>query len=105
MSVVDIWWEIAAPLLVLAGFAWCIPTLLARWLPEAIIALILNAIVSALLLICLSGAYIYFSWEASVYTHMLAIAALGAGSKTILVWGPIVILALSVQPQKWRPDL
>lgn len=105
--------EILLPLLVLAAFAWAIPIYLMQFFPQSLGGLLWNGIVSAALLIVLCAAYILFSWDVLERDGMPAIdtwqllflAAVLRGLKFSMFWGPILVLALVVQPQKWRPDL
>lgn len=105
--------EIALPLIILGGFAWIIPTLLARVLPHSMVWLAGNFAISATLLILLCGAYMYWTWDLTERDAMIGldtnllvfISAVVRARLAALVWLPILVLALVVQPQKWRPEL
>ncbi|MEL6550366.1 MAG: hypothetical protein AAFQ54_08995 [Pseudomonadota bacterium] len=97
------------PGVVLAVAAWVIPTWLGRRLPESMLALGANLAVSALALWVLSalafaGSYALQGVPAAALVDG-ALHFAGLGRLAGLLWGPVLLLALAVQPQTWRPEL
>ena len=95
---VDIIW----PTAVFFVLAWCIPACLARFVPMSVTGLFINLICSAGIMIT-SGTF-----------YMWLVGGIDAGEgfmflpirhsmRFALIWAPVLILALIVQPQKWRP--
>ena len=101
--------SLIAPALVLVAVAWLLPTLLGRFLPESMLALGANLAVSALALWVVSAVGFALSYaQQGVPLPVLLDGGehfAGLGRMAGLVWGPILLLALAVQPQKWRPEL
>ena len=102
-------WVLIAPVVLIVVIAALVPTLLARKLPETMAALAVNLILSACMLWGLSAVFfgVMYSWQgvpvAVVIAGSLHLMILGA--KAGLLWAPIILLVLAVQPQKWRPEL
>jgi len=97
------------PTLVLVALAWIIPTQVAKRMPETFRALFVNLLFSASAL-----------WGASAFGFALSYAVQGVpfaellpgathfirlGLMAGMLWGPILLLALAMEPQKWRPEL
>jgi hypothetical protein len=98
------------PVLVLAGAAFAVPRLLAFVLPEGVVPLMMNAVLSTLVLFALSAAFfalLYF-WQ-GVPLAQLADAGLWAsvgffgrlGLMAAIIWAPIMILSVAGLPRKW----
>ncbi|MEM6729604.1 MAG: hypothetical protein AAF618_13960 [Pseudomonadota bacterium] len=101
--------ELLAPGIVLVAVAWLLPTFVARRMPETFRALFVNLVFSAAALWGLAALGFAVSYAAqgiplavltSGFSHFVYLGALSG-----LLWGPIVLLALAMEPQKWRPDL
>ncbi|MEO0486279.1 MAG: hypothetical protein AAF092_10245 [Pseudomonadota bacterium] len=97
------------PALVLAALAWVLPTWLAGRLPETMLALGANLALSAVVLWLFAAAGFAVSYALQgvpldrlwpLVDHFVSL-----GRTAALFWGPILLLALAMQPQTWRPDL
>ena len=94
--------DIIIPIAAFLVMAWCLPTFLARFVPMSVTGLIMNGIFSIVVLTVLGASYMWW------------LGGIGAGEgfmfltirhsvRFALIWAPVLILALIVQPQKWRP--
>jgi hypothetical protein len=98
------------PALLLAIAAFVVPRLLAGGLPEGVAALMLNAFLSTLILIALSGV---FFWGLYLFQGLqiaqLADQGLAANIVTFgrlglmsgLIWAPIMVLSVAGLPRRW----
>ena len=97
------------PGIVLAALAWIIPTWLGHRLPETMLALGANLAVSAFILWVLSaiGFAVSYAIQGVPMAQLIqgAVHFAGLGRLAALFWGPILLLALAMQPQHWRPEL
>ena len=98
------------PALVLAIFGFVVPRLLARVLPEGVLPLLLNALLSTLLMFVLAalmffGLYVMRGAEAErlletgLAPTVLFFGQLGLASA--LIWAPIMLLSVAGLPRKW----
>lgn len=101
--------ELILPMIILVGAAFWVPYRLAQELPESYPALAWNLCVSVLtiwIFACLIVSILYLWQGFSILEvfgggdHVVWVAA-----QTALIWLPIVLLQLAMQPQHWRPDL
>lgn len=101
--------SLIGPAVVLVTLAWGLPTWLARQLPESMLALGANLAVSAVALWVLSALGFAVSYALQGVPLSVLLDGIehfaGLGRVSGLFWGPILLLALAVQPQKWRPEL
>lgn len=101
--------ELIAPAIVLVALAWLVPTFLARHLPETMLALGVNLAVSAVILWVFAALAFAVSYALQGIPFELLTQGVvhfaGLGRSSVLFWGPILLLAIVMQPQKWRPDL
>ncbi|MEM1235285.1 MAG: hypothetical protein AAGH70_14280 [Pseudomonadota bacterium] len=101
--------ELILPALVLVAVAWIVPTWLGKRLPETMLALGANLAVSAFII----WVFAALAFATSYALQGVPVRALidgtqhfaGLGRASVLFWGPILLLAIVMQPQKWRPDL
>lgn len=98
------------PALVLATVAFIVPRLLARALPEGIAPLLVNAFLSTVILIALSGIFFWclYVWQGlevaqlarqGVAANIVSFGQLGLMSA--IIWAPIMILSVAGLPRKW----
>ena len=113
-TVLSNWSAMILPVAVLAVLAAFLPLWLARRLPESMVGLGVNLLISSgvLLFICV----LYFA-KFYVGQDIQALAVVGEhagavalhltrlGMMTALIWGPIVLAVLAMQPQRWRPEV
>lgn len=88
----------------LAIVAWLVPTLLVRLLPRNMSGLVTNGVLSSAILAALCMAWFVYLYGAAglrvwseVKWHFVLLAGQAA-----LVWGPVVVFTLSLQPQTWK---
>ncbi len=97
------------PGVVLVAVAWLVPTGLGRMLPQTMPGLGVNLIVSALVVWAGTALGFAASYAAQgvplreISQGTLHFARLGA--LAAMMWGPVVLLALAMLPQHWRPEL
>ncbi|MEL6608082.1 MAG: hypothetical protein AAFO93_04130 [Pseudomonadota bacterium] len=106
-------WEytvaLIGPAVILGALGWFVPTYLGRILPETLWGLGLNLVVSWILLTGFAIAVFAIAYWAEGAPANLVLSRAGlaqyAGSARIsaIVWGPLLLLALAIQPQRWRP--
>jgi hypothetical protein len=92
------------PLVGLAVVAWLVPWLLGKLVPEGVIWLLVNGVLSALLLAVISTAgfvWLYGDaggvvWREAPWHFVLLSAKAG------IVWGPVMVLSLSALPKRWK---
>lgn len=98
------------PALSLALLAWLVPKLVSMTLAEGARPLMLNALLSSIILFCLSGGYffvLYLSqgipfWKllepgwAAVVTYYGRL-----GLTAAIIWAPIMILSVAALPRTW----
>jgi len=99
------------PVAVLVAAAILVPRGLERMVPETLGGLVLNGAVSALVLILLSAGYFFLAylWRSTALLDLIGIAPgqtlghfLRLGFGAGLIWAPVVVLAVSTAPKRWR---
>ncbi|MEM1373246.1 MAG: hypothetical protein AAGF78_02560 [Pseudomonadota bacterium] len=101
--------ELILPALILVAVAWIVPTWLGKRLPETMLALGANLAVSAFIV----WVFAALAFAVSYALQGIPLATLvegtqhfaGLGRASVLFWGPILVLAIVMQPQNWRPEL
>lgn len=98
------------PALVLGAAAFAVPRVLARFLPEGVGALMLNALLATLVMCGLSAGVFFglYVWQGADAAQ-LAGQGLGAnivyfgrlGLSSALIWAPLLILSVAGLPRKW----
>lgn len=98
------------PALVLAIFGFIMPRLLARVLPEGVVPLLLNALLSTLLMFVLAALMFFALYvmrgaeaerllETGLARTVFFFGKLGLASA--LIWAPIMLLSVAGLPRKW----
>lgn len=93
MSVVG---DIAVPVLILMIVGGAGPYIWARFLPEGVRPLMLNAALSAAGC-ALASALLRLFWGALGLGDVVRWVAL-----TAIIWAPVVVLAIAQQPKRWK---
>ena len=102
---------LALPVLALIALAVAVPHALLRLMPESGWGLVLNAALSGAVLTGLAAAYFAWAYARSSPAVLDLFGArpgaaadylLGLGLKAGLVWGPVLVLAVSYLPRRWR---
>lgn len=101
---------LVVPVVILAVLAYGMPRLLARWLPEGVTPLMVNALLSTVLLFALSAVFfaLLYYWQ-GLPVGQLSDAGLAAGVgffgrlglMAAIIWAPIMILSVAGLPRKW----
>ena len=96
--------NLVLPLVGLAVLAWLVPWMLGKLLPEGVIWLLVNGVLSALLLAVVAAAgFVWLYGEAGGVVwreapwHFVLLSA-----KAGIVWGPVMVLSLSALPKRWK---
>ena len=98
------------PALLLAIAAFAVPRFMARLLPEGVTPLMVNAFLSTLTLIAVSGVFFWglYLWQglqvAQLAEQGLAANLVFFGRLALLsglIWAPIMILSVAGLPRKW----
>ncbi|PUB14140.1 hypothetical protein [Yoonia sediminilitoris] len=98
------------PALVLAALGFAVPRILARFLPEGVKPLFLNAFLSSILLFAASAAFFFclYLWQGAPMAEIMAAGALAnivffgrLGLIAAMIWAPIMILSVAGLPRKW----
>lgn len=98
------------PALLLAGIAFAIPRLWAWVLPEGVIPLVINAVLSTFVLFLLSAALFLclYLWQGARVEALLSsgwsanIVFFGKlGLVSAIIWAPIMVLSVAGLPRKW----
>lgn len=101
--------SLIGPAIVLVAVSWLLPTWLGKRLPESMLALGANLAVSAFLLWVVSGVAFAVSYALQGVPFAVLVEGTrhfaGLGRLAAMFWGPILLLALAMQPQNWRPEL
>jgi len=100
MENVNITLDVLLPLAVIAVCAWFVPKGLARWVRESLPGLWLNAALSGVVLSLLSGVIMLVALGQGAPS--LWLYAWWLGLKFAIVWVPIMLLSLVMQPQHWE---
>ena len=102
-------WTLIAPMVVLVALAFWVPHRLAQELPQSMGALGVNLAMSSVVLwaVSLVVLAVQYVWQGvpvlEIGRGMGHLA--GVGLQSALIWLPIILLQLAMQPQTWRPDL
>jgi hypothetical protein len=96
--------DIIIPIAAFLAMAWCLPTFLARFVPMSVTGLIMNGIFSIVVLTALGASYMWWLGGIGAGEGFMFLA-LWHSMRIALIWAPVVVLALIVQPQRWKPDL
>lgn len=98
-----------APMVVLVGMAFWVPVWFARRLTQDFRGLGINLLLSSLFLwFCALGivAGLYVWQKVPLGALLTGLPHIGfVAAQSVLIWVPIVLLQLAMQPQHWRPDL
>lgn len=96
--------NLVLPLVGLAVVAWLVPWLLGKLVPEGVIWLLVNGVLSALLLAVVAAAgFVWLYGEAGGVVwreapwHFVLLSV-----KAGIVWGPVMVLSLSALPKRWK---
>jgi len=98
------------PAAVLAAFAFAVPRVLARWLPEGVRPLLLNAFLSTVALFALSTVFfvLLYLWQGVPFSEIsqtgiaASIVFFGQlGLMAAIIWAPIMVLSVAGLPRKW----
>ncbi len=105
MSEINFTFEIILPVVSMWAMAWVIPSLLSRFLTKSTIGLVVNGIFSSTIMMAIGIAYLYFVIRSpEVGSSIEPIVAFASRSLSFaLLWAPILILNLIMQPQYWKP--
>ena len=105
MSEINFTFEIILPVVSMWAMAWVIPSLLSRFLTKSTIGLVVNGIFSSTIMMAIGIAYLYFVIRSpKVGSSIEPIVAFASRSLSFaLLWAPILILNLIMQPQYWKP--
>ena len=105
MSEINFTLEIILPVVAMWAMAWVIPSLLSRFLTKSTIGLVVNGIFSSTIMMAIGIAYLYFVIRSpEVGSSIEPIVAFASRSLSFaLLWAPILILNLIMQPQYWKP--
>ena len=96
--------DIIFPIVAFLAVAWCLPTFLARFVPMSVTGLIMNGFFSTGVLTVLGASYTWWLGGIGAGEEFILLA-LWNSMRFSLIWAPVVVLALIVQPQRWKPDL
>ncbi|MBV2359576.1 hypothetical protein KUH32_07310 [Thalassococcus sp. CAU 1522] len=105
--------QLALPTLVLMALALAVPRLGERLVPETLVGLVALGIGSAIMLWLLSAAGFALSylWRSPEVADLLGVLPgsgarhfLVLGLKAGLIWGPVLILAVSTAPRRWKTE-
>lgn len=103
--------DLILPALALGICGFLVPRLLAAFMPEGVVALVVNALVSTLVLVILSalGFYGLYLWQGAP-PEVLAGQGWRAnlwlfgrlGLAAALIWAPVMVLSLAGLPRRWK---
>ena len=98
------------PALILGVVGYLVPRLLARILPEGVVPLLVNGLLSTVLCWVLASGFFYllYFWQGAPLAKF-SLPDLGAaalffgrlGLASALIWAPVMLLSLSGLPRKW----
>ncbi|PHR00071.1 MAG: hypothetical protein COB39_00315 [Marinosulfonomonas sp.] len=113
-AVLSNWASMILPVAGIAVLAALLPLSMARSFPQSWYGLFWNLLISFLVLLVISVTYFAIF---RLPNDIVAITANGEyymsssaelirlGFLSAMVWGPIVLVVLAMQPQKWRPEV
>ncbi len=113
-AVLSNWAEMILPVAGVALLAALLPLSIARSFPQSWYGLFWNLLISFLVLLVISVTYFAMfrppndivAITANGEYYMSSSAGLiRLGLLSAMVWGPIVLVVLAMQPQKWRPEI
>lgn len=95
---------IVLPLMALAAFAWVVPWLLSKLLPEGVFWLMLIGVLSAVVLTVVSavGFYVLYGQAGEVVLDAAPWHFVVLSARAALVWGPVMVLSLANIPKGWK---
>ena len=114
INVLSHWSSMILPAVLIAVLAVLLPLWLAKKMPENMVGLGANLLVSAGVLMFVS--VLYFTWfymgqgvqvMGVMYDHFgeMLRHLTWLGMLSAILWGPILLAVLAMQPSKWRPEL
>jgi glucan phosphoethanolaminetransferase (alkaline phosphatase superfamily) len=113
-AVLSNWAEMILPVAGVALLAALLPLSMARSFPQSWYRLFWNLLISFLVLLVISVTYfamfrppndIVAITANGEYYMSSAAGLIRLGLLSAMVWGPIVLVVLAMQPQKWRPKI
>jgi len=114
IDVLSDWPSMIVPAVLISALAVFLPLWLAKKLPENMLGLGANLLVSAGVLMFVS--VLYFTWfymgqgvqvMGVIYEHFgeMVRHLTRLGMLSAILWGPILLAVLAMQPSKWRPEV
>lgn len=112
-AVLSNWAEMILPVAGIAILAALVPLSMARSFPQSWYGLFWNLLISFLILLVISVTYfamfrppngIVAITSSGEYYMSSSAELIRLGLLSAMVWGPIVLVVLAMQPQKWRPE-
>ncbi|WP_428542154.1 hypothetical protein [Profundibacter sp.] len=114
INVLSHWSSMILPAVLIAALAVFLPLWLAKKLPENMAGLGANLLASSGVLLFVS--VLYFTWfyldqdvrmMGMMYEHFgeMLRHLTRLGMLSAILWGPILLAVLAMQPSKWRPEL
>ena len=101
--------ELLLPMVALVALAFWVPHRVAQEVPETMAGLGLNLVISCIVMLVSAAVVLgaLYLWQGTPLALLVrGIGHLfGVALHTALIWVPIVLLQLAMQPQRWRPDL
>lgn len=95
--------SVSIAVLALATLAVALPFLFGRLLPEGTAWLLMNAVLSAGALMVAAVLYFVFAYAGRVSAVPGAAAHfLRLGAMSAMIWLPVLVLALTAQPGRWK---
>ncbi len=113
-TVLSSWASMILPVAGVAVLAVLLPQIMARSFPQSWYGLFWNLLITFLVLLVTSVTYFAMfrppndivAITANGEYYMSSSAGLiRLGLLSAMVWGPIVLVVLAMQPQKWRPEV
>ena len=112
-DVLSHWFSLILPAAFISALAVFLPLWLAKKLPENMLGLGANLLASSGMLMFVSA--LYFTWfylgqgvqvMGALYEHFgeMIRHLTGLGMLSAILWGPILLAVLAMQPSKWRPE-
>ncbi len=113
-AVLSYWASMILPVAGIAVLAALLPLSMARSFPQSWNGLFWNLLISFLVLLVISITYfamfrppndiVAITTNGEYYMSSSA-ELIRLGLLSAMVWGPIVLVVLAMQPQKWRPEI
>ncbi len=100
MTDLNITVDVLLPLAVVAAIAWFVPKFLGQRLPQTLVGLWVNAGVSSIIMCLVCGIVMLAALGQA--SPAIWVYAVWLGLKFALLWVPVVILSLVIQPQHWE---